>query len=109
MKCRCKADLFTKNYPNGFTDGNILNAFRKSVDIQADYNCVTPNGTKEVVTGTHHVDYFFENDNTLSAWGAKVTSRRTPLLDVEKTATARWFDPELSKVPELREWAKKNS
>ncbi len=108
MKCRCKADLFSKTYPNGFSKGSILNAFRKSVDIQANYTCVSSNGKQEVVTGTHHVDYFVENDNTLAAWGAEVRTTRNALLDIEKTAVARWFDPTLSNVPELKAWADKN-
>ena len=109
MKCRCKADLFTKEYPNGFTGRTVFNGFRKSTDIKADYTCIAPSGKKEVVTGTHHVDYYFENNNTFSAWGAKVRSRWTPLLELEKTVTAEWFDPSRSRVPELRNWAKKNS
>jgi len=109
MRCKCKADLFSKEYPNGFSGRSIFNGFRKSTDIKTDYTCVARDGKTEIVTGTHHVDYFTENDNTLLAWGAEVYTRRTPTLRVEKTVKAHWFDPARSKVPELKEWAKKNS
>ena len=108
MKCRCKADLFSKDYPNGISGRNPFNAFRRSADIRADYTCETPTGKKEVVSGTQRDDFFNENDNTLTAWGATVSTTRTPLLDIQKTVTARWFDPELSPVPELQDWARKN-
>ncbi|MED5465671.1 MAG: hypothetical protein VX699_13560 [Myxococcota bacterium] len=112
MKCACKADLYSKSYPDGIgqsaSPGGFWNVFKKHTKIEAEYECVAPNGKRETVTGTHTASYWTDSDDTLVAKGVEVYSRKNQLLDVIKTAKANWFNPATSDVPELQEWARKN-
>jgi hypothetical protein len=112
MKCACKANLFSKTYPDGIGEstspGGFWNAFKTHTKIEAEYECVAPDGKKETVTGTHTASYWIDTDDTLVARGVEVHSRHNQLLDIIKTAEAKWFNPAKSDVPELKEWARKN-
>ena len=112
MKCNCKADLFSKSYPDGIgksdSPGGFWNAFKTHTKIKAEYDCVAADGTKETVTGSHTASYWSDNDDTLVAWGVDVESKYNQLLNIVKTVKAESFDPLKSDVPELKEWARKN-
>ena len=112
MKCLCKADLFSKTYPDGVgqsaSPGGFWNAFKTHTKIKADYECKAANGKQETVTGTHTSSYWTDHDDALVAWGVDVNSKYNQLLNIVKTVDVDWFDPKTSDVPELKEWARKN-